>query len=551
MHATPRDLRSSNPPRALVALALLVVAGCAEEQLGVVRPDIEVSPSAIELGATPIGVRATHEVTVTNGGAGALTIASIALVMEAGVPSSADLSISTVALPAKLGASQSLTFDVVHLPTDDVLDAAILRVTSDDPLEPEVDVPIGQTAEGMPRVAAVPDLPEADREADASGVTTTIDAITLGTVPLGASKTAELWIVNAGAGNLPLRVTDVSIQGAATEGLRVTVDPDPSAGRVLLPRLGSASRAADPRSLHVTITYTPVTRGAVLDAGLRVSSNDASRRELELPITGDTTNADPPAMRLVPPAGLVFSGVAIGERREATLTVHNDGGSDLTLDPLVLGTNPGGAFELVEPPAPATITPGTSRVFTIAFTPAAAQVYTGVLELVANDPARANPIVYPLTGEVGEEPMTCTPTTPDPGEPANDACASATDRGAISLPTNMTQRRSWNDAMLHPASDGDWSHLTLTVQAGCFLVGYDLGATVTLPAGEQAEVCVQAGDCASPADMACGMGRARLLLFPADTLCESFANTLPIRVRVRHTGGEPMCLPYTVDFDAR
>jgi hypothetical protein len=187
----------------------------------------------------------------------------------------------------------------------------------------------------------------------------------------------------------------------------------------------------------------------------------------------------------------------------------------------------------------------------VRFTPAAAATYQGTLEITTDEPGLGGSVTYNLLGEGIEA---CVPQTPDPGEPTNDDCASAIDRGAMSLGINSTETTSWSDALIDAASDEDFSKVTLTAELGCTLVGFEVTAQVTLPQGEQAEVCVILGDCTT-GERGCsnisGTGQARLTVFPADSVCDAFNNLVPAIVHVRHTSGEPSCQPYTVNFTAR
>lgn len=426
-------------------------ASCGEDELSRLLPIIQVTPERIDLGPTPVGVLKKHHLEVANTGSGVLSIESIAFVEEDGVPRSIDLALSLDdELPRQLEPSERLELEVHHIPRDEISDLGIVRVRSNDPARQKIDVPLTQELEGAPHVRAVPDVAQADIEADtAGGVRNTVGAIELGIVPVGVRRAQELFIVNVGDGNVPLSVRSIAL-GDPSAGLELETTPEPGARPVLLPLIGSKSRAAVTRSIRVGLAWQPSTSGARLSSALRIVTNDADLPELVIPIAG-TAPGDPPP---------------------------------------------------VDPPP---------------------------------DPP----------------PAMCVPQTPDPGEPQNDACATAIDRGAMTLFANNTEHISWSDAMLYGQQDSDWTRIVLNVDAGCLLVGYDVGASVTLPAGEEGEVCVRIGDCTTPARTQCGATSARVLLFPGDSTCEQYNNRLPIYVQVRQVRGSPTCRPYTVSFDAR
>lgn len=522
--------------------------GCSDEVVGVVSPAIRVEPDRVDLGLTPLGGLAKHEVRAVSIGSAALTIKSVTLGGQGGAAPSEDLALSlTETLPKLLAPQQALVFEVQHIPRDNVLDNGVVRIESDDPSRPVVEVPILQSASGAPEIASVPDLEAAKVEANTpSGVSTFVEAIHLGQVDVGLRKSATIHLANVGSGNISL---DISRARLVVPDAELTVALDPTLP-VSLPALGAPGvRPGTTVAVQVDVSWAPSRAGQVLMAILRVESNDPARPTLDIPITGNTQSVDPPIMRIEPAGGLDFGPVRVGMSRQLSFTVHNDGASDLALLPPALSSSR--AFSFAMPPPPVSIPPRGMRAFAIDYRPLASAMDAATVLIASSHPA-ITAVDYPLRGS-GTEVVMCVPNPPDPREPTNDACATATDRGVVLLPDNMEGTSTINDGAIELMSDNDWNAFRVEVDIGCdFVVGYEMRASVQLAAGEQAEVCMLIGDCASPNRRVCGNGSARTtFIMGANGLCQSTSNAVPVFVQVRHTSGEPTCRPYTLTFGAR
>ncbi len=166
--------------------------------------------------------------------------------------------------------------------------AAILRVSSNDPATPVVDVPATLTVFGAPHIAIEP------------------SSLDFGLVYSGFARNLGLTIRNAGSA--PLTISAVTANDPA-----LTVEP----GALVVPARGSAG---------VTVTYAPLSPGA-LAASLTIESDAANGPLQTVPVTG---SALPPPQIRVEPASFsetLLTGGVIGR----TLRVGNDGGSELSV----------------------------------------------------------------------------------------------------------------------------------------------------------------------------------------------------------------------------
>lgn len=548
----PATVSTALVSTALLSTALLSTAligtGCADEVVGTVTPAIRVEPERVDLGLTPLGALAEHEVRAISAGTAVLTIRSVTLGGPGGAAPPADLALAlTETLPKVLSPQQALILTVQHLPRDNVADSGVLRIESDDPARPFVEVPILQVASGAPAIAAVPDLEAAKVEANTpAGVSTFVEALHLGQVDVGLRKSTTVHLVNVGDGNVPLDLTRARLVDADAE-LTVALDP---VLPVSLPGLGLPGiRPTTTVGVRVDVSWAPSRAGQVLMNTLRIESNDPARSPLDIPITGNTQIVDPPVLRIEPAGGLDFGTVRVGQSTQRSFTLHNDGTGPLPIMPLTISSTR--AFGFTSAPPALTIPAGGMRSFAVDYRPLVDGSDAATVRIASSHPS-ITAVDYPLSG-AGDEVVMCVRNPPDPREPANEACGTATDRGVVVLPNNTEGVTTVTDGALEAMGDSDWNAFRMEVDIGCdFVVGYEVRADVQLASGEQAEVCLVAGDCGAPLRRACGMGSVRTtLIVGANNLCQSSNNAAPVFVEVRHTGGEPTCQPYTLTFGAR
>lgn len=178
--------------RSLVFLAPGAFSACVEydfvkERDPTARPDIEVRPGSLDFGALEYGARSAELLRVSNEGARALSLGPIEL-------AGADAFALTV--PAHSGSlepGESIDLVVEYTPWS-TADEAMVRVQSDDPDEPELEVPLFG-ALNVPLLVFSP------------------DPLDMGGLPIGASTTGDLRVSNGGVATL--EITDMMLSGDA------------------------------------------------------------------------------------------------------------------------------------------------------------------------------------------------------------------------------------------------------------------------------------------------------------------------------------------------
>jgi len=204
-------------------------------------PDISVSPSSLDFGSVNVGKKVTKPLKIMNNGTGDLVITLSGL-------EGTDFSIqgsSSVTIKSK----KSYTLKVLCIPTSGGLKTAILKIQSNDPDTPTLEISLTAT---LP--ATTPDISVAQTSLD------------FGSVKVGKKVTKTLKIGNNGTGDLVMTLsgleeTDFSIQGSSS----VTIKSK--------------------KSYTLKVLFTPKSAG-LETATLEITSNDPDTPILDIPLSG-------------------------------------------------------------------------------------------------------------------------------------------------------------------------------------------------------------------------------------------------------------------------
>jgi hypothetical protein len=291
---------------------------------------------------TTCGGPAFLSIEVYNVGVQDLVITSVQRLMG----SSAFFVLPTPGTPLVLAAGEDVTFTVQYAPTTPgAADVAIIRIASNDPTAPFVDV-------------------AASGNLGAGSVATAIaDAGDFGDVCVGELADELLTINNPGT--CPLTITNIT-----------SSSPDFQAPGVLSYPLKVAAGA----SLDVMIRFRPTSTGAK-SGSIRLLSDDRNGPHTVL-VRG---TAPAPRLSLILADTGAFGDVCVRSFVDRPLVLNNDGKCPLTITDI---TSSSAEFVIAEVLTyPLTIGPGDSLTVPIRFAPASFGAKSGVITVASDDPA--------------------------------------------------------------------------------------------------------------------------------------------------------------------
>ncbi len=309
-------------------------------------PAIALSPSSLSFGTVNVGGSATLTTQVQDTGTAPLSVTAIA-------PCAGTSAAFTWSPPAPftVAAGGSSALSVTYAPTAAGGDSGCLTVSSNDPLQPTVNLTVSGNG-------AVPTAP---------AIAFNPATLAFGTVTIGNTGQQTSQIQNTG--NAPLTVTAVAAcSGAGPEftwsiTLPATIQPG--------------------GSTPIVVTYTPTNTDSH-SACLAVSSNDPAHPVANLAITAQGAAAPTPAVVLVP-GSLDFMAVAVGSSSSLTSQVQDTGGAPLTVSAITACSGTSGEFTW-SPAAPFTVGAGQAQTLTVTYTPVDAGPDNGCLSLATDDP---------------------------------------------------------------------------------------------------------------------------------------------------------------------
>jgi hypothetical protein len=310
------------------------------------QPQISVSPTSVNFGTVSTGLKMNSNVLITNSGAADLTISVLAL-------SGPDFSLSGMNTPKTIPAGQSAQVVLTFSPATSGSAAGSLNITSNDPTNPAVTVPLNGTGSTAPtgQLSATP--------ADLS----------FGMVSTGRSATKQIVLTNTG--NAAVKIASLSAHGfgLTTNGLTPPVTLNPS------------------ENLTVTASFAPTSAGSATGSITVVS--DAANSSLTIPSTGTGAQGE----LAISPAILNFGSVLSGQTKSQTITVTNTGDAALTIAQL---RTSGSGYSISGLVAPTTVPAGASVTFNVLFAPTTPGSLAGTVSIASN--ASSSPSVLSLTG---------------------------------------------------------------------------------------------------------------------------------------------------------
>ena len=320
------------------------------------EPDIDVSPTTLDFGDVEINTSSDMDVVVSNIGTADLEVSALATTNPV-------FSIISPATPVTISPGNFTNVTVRFSPTATGPASGDLQITSDDPDEGLVSVPL--TGNGI-------DPPPNDPDIDVTPL-----SLNYGQVEIGTSADQNVTINNTGLQDLT--VSDLT----TTNGVFTVVSPavpfDVTPGN----------------SQIVTVRFSPTT-AQVENGDLQITSNDPDEGLVTVSLTGE--GIDPPPNEpdiAVTPLSVDYGQVVVGNTSDQIVTISNTGIQTLNVSDL---TTTNGVFSVVSPATPFSVAPSGSQDVTVRFSPTAEQVENGDLQITSDDPDEGL-VTVTLTGE--------------------------------------------------------------------------------------------------------------------------------------------------------
>ncbi|WP_428268658.1 choice-of-anchor D domain-containing protein [Haliangium sp.] len=359
--ASARLITTHRGPRlvlaALVALAAVGWASAAAAQT------IVIDPTTVDFGLVDVNTSANASFDISNTHpAQDLIVTAIAEAPQGG-DDCGPFTVTQPSLPLTLNPSQSVTISVSFAPTARTAVTCTVQVDSNDAGSPDF-VTLQGTGTGPLLEASVASIAFGDQRIGAGQATRTFD------------------ITNNGNQSYTMVAADVTVSG---DGAFQFVDWPPGT----LPTLGPS------QSTTVTVGFDPAAEGAV-SATIAVTATAHAATESDSVALSGTGTASVIAVS----GANDFGNVVVGNSRDRTFTIENQGSADLQLNVVRLqNQSPTGQYAFVgAPPAAGTvITPSNNVSVTIRCTPAAIGVKTAELFIDSDADLGNDPEVISLT----------------------------------------------------------------------------------------------------------------------------------------------------------
>jgi len=317
--------------------------------LAVAQPIISADPTSIDFGPQDVGTTSsTTQVTVDNLGDADLTVASVVTIGS----NSSDFAVDA-SPPIVIAAGGSATFSVAFEPIAVGARSATVRIVSDDPAEPQLDIGVSGTGVGTPAIVL---------QAPADGSLDFGDVLVAGTSPI-----QTVTVRNDGTDDLIVSSAAIVSAGAAQFGLV----SGPAA--VTLPPGGRQSW---------DIVFEPTSPGNK-SATFRIDSNDPDLDPVVVSLDGRGVQGD----LVVSRNNIAFPETRVCETAAGqTVVVRNEGTAPVTVSAVTVSSSQ--LFPLSGVPSlPRALSPGQSFSFEVAFEPSRQANEAGTIIVESDTPA--------------------------------------------------------------------------------------------------------------------------------------------------------------------
>ncbi len=312
---------------------------------GGAAPDIVVSPVSHDFGSIVLGNTSAQTFQVLNLGTVDLNVSATTL--EGIDASSFQFTTGQGAFVLPSGVSRNI--EVQFAPASSGTKTGALRLVSDDPDVAQLDIPLFGTA-------LAPDI------------LALADTLDFAVVVVGSTGNRTASLRNVGTS--PLQVSAAFLVG-----------PD-SANFAIAGGAGAFTLQPD-STKNIAIHFAPTSSG-LKQATLRIASDDPDENYLDITLFG--SGLDPIPDIAASPVALDFGSQFVGQAATLSVIIQNLGVVDLSVSSATMeGANPS-EFGIVNGGGPFVLSPDSSRVVEVQFSPTVTSASTAALRLMSNDP---------------------------------------------------------------------------------------------------------------------------------------------------------------------
>ena len=323
-------------------------------------PDIAVSATSLDFGDVTVGNSASQSVTVSNEGSADLNVSATTL----SGANAAEFAIVSGGGTFTLAPGASQVIELSFSPASVGSKTASLEISSDDPDENPVSVALSGNGTAVP----VPDIAVSATSLD------------FGDVTVGNSASQSVTVSNEGSADLNVSATALSGANAA---------------EFAIVSGGGTFTLAPGASQVIELSFSPASVGSKT-ASLEISSDDPDENPVSVALSGNGTAVPVPDIA-VSATSLDFGDVTVGSSASQSVTVSNEGSTDLNVSATTLSGANAAEFAIVSGGGTFTLAPGASQVIELSFSPASVGSKTASLEISSDDPDE-NPVSVALSG---------------------------------------------------------------------------------------------------------------------------------------------------------
>jgi hypothetical protein len=323
------------------------------------QQQISLSSPAVDFGTVSVGTQGTHSLVITNAGAADLTVSVVAL-------TGSEFSLSGIATPKIISSGQTAALTLAFVPTAAGSANGSLAVTSNDPANPTVNVPVTGSGTNTPM----------------GQLTANPTTLSFGNINTGSSASKQVVLMNTG--NAAVKISQISATGAGF-----------SASGITLPATLNAFQSAT-----LTVGFAPASAASAL--GTIIVTNDTKGSPLSIALAGSGVQAG----LNVSPATFNFGSLVEGQTKSQKFSITNNGSASLTIQDLVIS---GAGYSVSGLTTPATLAAGQSASFTAEFAPTAPGSLGGVVTISSNAPSSPAKVALSGTGIAASLTLTTSP----------------------------------------------------------------------------------------------------------------------------------------------